>query len=46
MARILRSKWKDVIDELFTFKWIIFGMIIYIYGSRRKEQLYPESVMD
>ncbi|WP_278342562.1 permease [Parageobacillus thermoglucosidasius] len=44
MTRILRSKWKDFIDELFTFKWIIFGMIIYIYGSRSKEQIYYFSV--
>ncbi|KAF0993693.1 permease [Geobacillus sp. TFV-3] len=44
MTRILGSKWKDFGDELFTFKWVIFGVIIYIYGLRGKEQLYYFSV--
>lgn len=43
MTRVV-NKWKDFVDELLTFKWILFGVVIYIYGLRAKEHMYVASL--
>lgn len=43
MTRTVKNKWKDFVNELLTFKWILFGAVIYIYGLRAKEHMYVAS---
>lgn len=40
MNSIFKSKITGLLDEAFKFRWIIFGVILYVFGSRSKEQLY------
>ncbi|MED3664901.1 permease [Geobacillus sp. FSL W8-0466] len=42
MTRVV-NKWKDFVDELLAFKWILFGVVIYIYGLSAKEHMYVAS---
>ncbi len=40
MSKMERSKIKDLLDDALTFKWLMLGIILYLYGSKSKEQLY------
>jgi hypothetical protein len=40
MNNMVKIKITGLLDEAFKFRWIIFGTILYVFGSRSKEQLY------
>lgn len=40
MYSMVKGKITNLLDETFKFRWIIFGVILYLFGSRSKAQLY------
>jgi len=40
MYSMVKGKITNLLDETFKFRWVIFGVILYLFGSRSKAQLY------